>query len=211
MFRGIIGHTGLACVAICALAPVAAAQTAQPGAGQGPLVLERVESGFMIAPDVKATDIDGEFGALAGAYGGWVIEKTLLVGAGGYWLANGSDDLEMAYGGLVVEWLARTDRSIGFGARGLIGGGQATLSDTRTIAARFGGRNGRNPASEARDIRFRFEETFLVFEPQLNVLLNLTKHIRVNVGAGYRVTGYTRGAGDRLNGPSGSIAVQFGG
>jgi hypothetical protein len=33
-----------------------------------------------------------------------VTHGAFLVGAGGYWLANGSDGREMPSGGLVLEW-----------------------------------------------------------------------------------------------------------
>ena len=103
----------------------AAAQVAQ-----GPMTVERVRSGFLVAPDFKATEVDHRTSEVAGAYAGWITDNTLLVGGGGYWLANGSRDREMAYGGLVVGWLAGTDRRFGFGAKALVCGGQATLSST---------------------------------------------------------------------------------
>ena len=67
---------------------------AQPSpAPAGSLQIEKIESGFVIAPDAKFTEIDGRFATLAGAYGGWLTDRTLLVGAGAYWLANRYDDL----------------------------------------------------------------------------------------------------------------------
>jgi hypothetical protein len=157
-----------------------------------------------------------------------VNEGTLLVGGGGYWLANRSDDFEMAYGGLVVEWLARTDHRIGFGARALIGGGTATLglshaelfgnvpvpADGRDV--RFGRgdhwrHQGSIPPPDATTRRYLVGENFFVAEPQANVLINLTGWMRINAGVGYRFTGGTSLLEGRLNDVGGTLALQFGG
>ena len=91
------------------------------------MTVERVKSGFLVAPDFKVTEFDHRVSGLAGAYTGWLYDRTFFLGGGGYWLANRSRDREMAYGGLVVGWFAGADRRIGFGAKGLIGGGRARL------------------------------------------------------------------------------------
>jgi hypothetical protein len=92
-----------AVIGIALLAPPLAAagqQTAPASDTQGPMIVERVEEhGFSIAPDFKVTNVDKSTAWLAGAYGGWVFSRTLLVGGGGYWLANQSSAFEMAYGG----------------------------------------------------------------------------------------------------------------
>jgi len=56
---------------------VAAAQTTQ-----GPLVLERSHNPFVVAPDYKITDIDGDTGQMAGAYAGKLLGDILFVGGG---------------------------------------------------------------------------------------------------------------------------------
>ena len=49
----------------------AAAQAQTPGGpSSGPLVLERIESHFVVAPEYKFTDIDGRTGQLAGVSAG---------------------------------------------------------------------------------------------------------------------------------------------
>src|SRR5436190_126376 len=97
---------------------------------QGPMTLERVHSGWAITPDFKVTDFDGATKSLAGAYGGWVYDNTLLIGAGGYWMTNGSRDRDLQYGGAVVEWLQHADRALGFSVRGLVGWGTSELPGT---------------------------------------------------------------------------------
>ena len=58
-----------------------------------------------------------------------MTDRTWLVGAAGYCLANYDDDLKMAYGGMLVEYLARSHERIGFGVRGLVGYVEATRTD----------------------------------------------------------------------------------
>ena len=198
----------LIAAALLALPATVAAQTASPGAG--PLVIERLENHFVVAPDFKITDIDGDAGQLAGGYGGWLAEDTLLVGGAAYWLVNGPDDSEMVYGGLLVGWNTPAKRRIQFGARGLVGFGTATLGTDITHFARFGSRRGAaNVRPEATTVRVRGEDDFFVFEPQFTLVTKLTNHIGVTWGAGYRLTGFTDFADDRLGGVTGSIALQW--
>ena len=93
------------------LAPLSAAAQSRAAATpptQGPMIVETIHSGFLAAPDVKVTEVDHKTSELVGGYAGWVTDDTFLVGGGGYWLANArGNDREMAYGGLVVQWLAR--------------------------------------------------------------------------------------------------------
>src|SRR5262245_27582050 len=126
---------------LVALAPVgASAQDAadqrpagQGPSSQGPMIVERVHSGFLGAPDFKVTELDGSTSGLAGGYAGWISDDTWFVGGAGYWLPNDDRDREMAYGGLVVQLLSGVNRRIGYTVKGLIGGGEATLSQTRSL------------------------------------------------------------------------------
>jgi len=190
--------------------PAAAAAQGPPRPAAGPLVVERVENRFVVAPDFKITEIDGDTGQLAGGYGGWVAEDTLLVGGAAYWLANGPDDAEMTYGGLLVGWNTPADRRIQFGARGLVGVGRATLGTDVTRFARFGSRRGApGMPVPSTTVRVRGRDDFFLFEPQLTLATKLTDHLGVTLGAGYRLTGYTEFAADRLRGLTGSIALQW--
>lgn len=200
----------------------ASAQTPTPAPAPAPastMIVEKIESGWLVSPEVRVADLDGRAGTLAGGYVGRVTDWTLVFGAGGYWLTNRHDDFKMAYGGAVVEWLARSDRTIGFGVRTLVGGGTATLPvalgdivqiDPRRQQAnargvRFGG-TAINPAT-----RVAVRDDFLVLEPQLNLLWNLTTRYRMSFGVGYRVIGSAPWLGDQLEGVSGSVAFRIGG
>lgn len=86
-----------------------------------------VDNGFLISPEIKLTDVNGDFGVLGGAYGGWVLNRQFLIGGGVYTLANGSGDAGMTYGGGVVEYFVNSDSLVNVSVRGLVGGGSATL------------------------------------------------------------------------------------
>jgi hypothetical protein len=205
---------------------------AQPNAAaptSGPLVLERIHDPWVVAPDFKVSDVDGRTGELAGAYGGKMLDNTLLIGGAGYWLANTARDFKMAYGGVLVGWQSPEFKRIRFGGRGLAGIGSATLG--------FSGVPGRNvpvnPLAGRGDIRFGVSDPrlpapapapsrtlppvrvvgrddFFVFEPQANVSARITKLIGVSCGVGYRETAGADFLRDRVNGATASLAVQFG-
>jgi hypothetical protein len=191
--------------------PLTAAAQGAARPGSGPLVLERLENHFIVAPDFKVTEIDGDTGQLAGAYAGWLGEDTLLVGGAAYWLANGPDDAELTYGGLLIGWSTPAEHRIQFGARGLVGIGRATLGTDVTRFARFGSRRGTAPGAppQTTTVRVRGRDDFFVFEPQFTLVTKLSDHLGITWGAGYRLTGYTEFADDRLRGVTGSIALQW--
>ena len=142
-----------------------------------------------------------------------MTDDRLLFGAGAYWLTNGNSGFEMTYGGLVVEWFTKLKGPVNFSARGLIGGGSATLATdigTIEVPGIRGGRSGR-PNIRTIDVgRVRFRDTFVVAEPQANALFRVTDWFRISLGAGYRVTGATDVLGDRLRGFTGTVGFQFG-
>jgi hypothetical protein len=193
-----------------------------PANAQGPMIVERVHNGFAVAPDFKVSRFDQSDARLAGGYAGWVLNDALLVGGGGYWLTNNSRAHKMAYGGAVIGWLANTDSPIGFGVRGLLGAGQATLAasvsgvpvpvafDRRRDGRDFPGIDfSRRPGSGDRQVIF--DQRFLIFEPQADLFVRIARSVRLDAGVGYRVIGGAEGVQNRLRGVTGTIGVQFGG
>src|SRR5258705_2487012 len=73
---------------VAMLAASAAYGQTTPAPTTGPLVLERIHDGWVLAPDFKVTDFDNRTGELAGAYGGRLFDGTLLIGGAGYWLTH---------------------------------------------------------------------------------------------------------------------------
>ena len=97
---------------------------------------------------------------------------------------------------------------IRFGGRGLVGFGTATLRTGVTLGRDFGPRD-RVRSLPGRTVRFLARDDFFVFEPQLNATVRVIPHVGVEVGGGYRVSGATDALENRLNGASGSVAVQL--
>jgi len=201
---------------------VPAMALAQTTPAQRPLVVERVRNPFVVAPDYKVTDLDGEFGQLAGVYAGKSLEGTLFFGGAGYWLVNGSGGDELAYGGFLAGWSMPVGSRIRFGARSLVGIGRATLGpdldELRRLDARRGFDDGRNVTRfgtggrggiRPTAIRIRARDDFFVLEPQANVLTRVTDHVGLQWAGGYRFTGLTDILEDRVNGPIGSVALQL--
>jgi len=218
-------RTHIFAATIVLIAATASAQqapaTPAPAVPQ-PLVVETIHKGWLFSPDVRATDLDIETGALAGGYVGRIYDNSWIVGGGGYVLTNQDDDFNLWYAGPVVEYLVRADRRIGFGVRSLVGFGSATMPlpiseviDPRVLASSHRTRNRRGTgggiASYPADAMVVVDDSFFVAEPQLNVMWNLSRGQRIVFGVGYRVTGDAPWLGDRLNGVSGSIAFQIGG
>ena len=145
---------------------------------------------------------------MAGASAGFVIDDHFFVGGGAYVLATERRGREMAYGGLVLQWLGGGSDRFGWSAKALLGGGYAeTPSEVHILVY------------PPRDEFLRFRQTFFVAEPEVDALVRLTKHLRLAVGAGYRFTGSGRRHDDffdgaprtSLDGAVGSVGLQIGG
>ena len=72
---------------------------------------------------MKFTEVNHEFATLVGAYGGYVFGGEVMFGGGGYWQANSTNGLRIAYGGPVVEWRALRGKTISLNLHALVGGG----------------------------------------------------------------------------------------
>ena len=205
-----------AALALCLLPVAASAQTgaaldlsAADQPSQGPMIVERVHNGFLVVPEFKFTEVDRRSAGLAGAYAGVVIDEHFFVGGGGYVLTAEGRGRDLAYGGLVLQWLWAGNDVVGFSAKTLLGAGSTESSGTFQILER-----GR-PISQP----FRSRQGFLVAEPEVDLLIHFTDHVGLAIGAGYRfITGsdrydrYDLGTPDsRLSGAVGSIGLRIGG
>jgi hypothetical protein len=168
-----------------------------------------VHNGFLVAPDYKYTEIDHKSSSLAGGYAGVVLDEHFFIGGGAYVLASERRGRDLAYGGLLLQWLGGGTDVFGFGAKMLLGGGSTESSGTVQVLDR--GRLIVEP--------FRSRQNFLVAEPELDARVRIASHLRLAVGAGYRFTGNARGRRDagfdipanRLSGAVGSVSLQIGG
>ncbi len=178
--------------------------------------LEKIQSGFVVAPDFKFSEMDGESANLLGGYAGWLTDRKLFIGAGAYWLTNGSAGSELSYGGALVEWFPRRSEKFNLSFRGLVGAGTGTLGvDIGEVPeapegwfVRRGGRGGR--FSHRFPSTVLVHEGFFVAEPQANASFTFTNWLRLGVGAGYRLIGGASGLESRFRGPTASVSLQFG-
>jgi hypothetical protein len=157
-----------------------------PSADQAPQTLIGPDgflrhSGWYIAPSFGATGINGHAGYLTGLRGAWVVNRTFgvgLAGTGFGWDVYRSDSLtsperRMAggYGGLLLQYNLADDRLVHGFVDTTIGGGAACY-DIRDA----------NRSDSCQSAR-----AFFAFEPSANVEINVTRFMRVAVGAGYRL------------------------
>jgi hypothetical protein len=201
-------------VSLCLVGLPRGAAAQQASASQnagGPMTIERVENGFVIAPDFKYTEIDKSSAKLAGVSGGWVYDDTLLFGAAGYWQTNQSSGPRMSYGGAVVKWLVQNSDPVGFSLGALVGGGEARLPTTVTFSSFDHDPHpvGMPPILTTQTATINVHERFFVFEPEADVSLRLARQLRLSVGAGYRVIGGVFRDNSRLQGASGTVSLQF--
>lgn len=171
------------------------------------LLSGRVDHGGFGGPAVKFTEIANQFGVLVGGRGGWIIDHSLVLGGGGYGLANTYDfklmedgrerRLALGYGGLEIEYVSRW-RDIAHVTAGiLIGGGGASWYE------RHRGDWG------AED----YSDSFFIAEPALNLEVNIAHFFRVAIGGSYRFVGEMDLVGltdADLSGAAGSLTFKFG-
>lgn len=133
----------------------------------------------------KFTPIQGNFATLLGGYGGWFINKTLMIGGGGYGLTSqlGSttkpgQNISFGYGGIVLEYIGFSDKVFHYAVQGFVGWGGAAYYDNRPGSFTQFSRANASP--------------LMVFEPSILAELNVTNFLRLSAGGGYRiVTGST--------------------
>jgi hypothetical protein len=188
--------------------------TAAAQGSSGPMTVQRIGNSAFIAPDFKITDFNGKACGLAGAYGGYLIENTFFIGAGGYGLTDTSNQRDMWYFGLVAGVYVNRDKPVGFGFKALIGGGEATVGQQYTYL------QPPRPGVPGRPVTVTdfYHTGMFVFEPEANVVVHMGEHMKLTGGVGYRLTGdpyygyygYYGYTDSRLNGVTGTISLQIG-
>jgi hypothetical protein len=209
------GRAGwIAVVALLAGPGLARAQSAPAPPPSGEMIVETMQSGFVLAPDFRFTEVDDDFGGLAGVRAGWLTDDRLFIGGAGYWLTNGDPGRKMAYGGLAVEWSLARSRRVGVSFGALVGGGTSTLTVETTGFPRgrfHEGRHGWFPdPGEPQTFLVGVGEGYFVAEPRATASLMLTRWLRVGAGVSYRLIAGAGDFNDRLGGVAGTVSVQLG-
>ncbi len=180
------------------------------------LISGKVQSGGFGAPVVKFSTVKNNFAIFVGGYGGWLINHTLLIGAGGYGLVNKikgpqsalyfynyvSDvRIEFGYGGLILEYIGLPNNLIHYSVSVLVGGGEVSYAPINW------------------DIFYddnydsKENSTVFVFEPGVNAELNITSFFRINAGVSYRLVSGADLVGlknNDLSGPAANLVFKFG-
>ena len=168
------------------------------------LISGKPRIGGFIAPVLSLSSIADQGAVLVGLRGGIIINRSFVLGLAGYGLANDVDvswydyrHLDFGYGGLFLEYVNRPHKLVHLSVHSLIGGG------------------GLRYREEWYDNWFedRYEDAVFVFEPGLDIILNITKHIRMGIGGSYRmVRDVDLGSLDNndISGPSASLIFKFG-
>ncbi|MDR1989208.1 MAG: hypothetical protein LBQ09_03145 [Acidobacteriaceae bacterium] len=190
--------------AVTGLAPVTAFAQ-QPSGG---LQITQIKDGWLVAPDVRFTSVDHRSATLLGGYGGYEIDRTLLIGGAAYWLVNRQNDFNMQYGGVLARWTIGGYHAVSVSPGILLGGGDAML--TRPYADVYGppttDRRGR-PLPQPSVVLVR--DGFTMAEPQVNALIHLAPRVSIDAGVGYRFIGTSYLLRNTLEGVSGSLALRF--
>jgi len=138
-------------------------------------------------PELKVTQINGEWGLAVGGRGGWIISSSLSLGGGGYGIVtkhlvdydytqdpNAEIRLNVGWGGAFIEYINSSNKMIHFTANTLIGAGGASyfIHDNND---RWDDEHDLNQNS-----------SFFVIEPGITADINLFQFFRISVGASYR-------------------------
>jgi hypothetical protein len=174
----LVSATALAQTAPSASVVPAAAPTATAGQSEpetliaGPSSGSTRISGWFLAPTFGTTVVGDRMSYVPGLRGGVYVNKRFALGLTAQGMASSDtkiDDGEVrnfgSYGGLLLQYVWRSDQLIHGTVESTIGNGRWCASGSNACASK----------------------QFLVFEPAANLEINVSKHVRIASGVGYRV------------------------
>ena len=152
-----------------------------------------IEHGGYGGPIIKISPIRGKIGVLTGAKAGWIIDHRFVLGIAGYGLTTQNIEadektesgkpkyVQMGYGGFDFEYIFKPYKLIHLSGNALIGGGGIGYSLKRCDYQD-------NEEFEMEEEKLEYDALF-VFEPGINVELNIVSFMRIQVGGSYRFIG----------------------
>lgn len=132
-------------------------------------------------PSLKLSSVDGDPAMFVGARGGWVIDHTVVLGLAGYLSAN-NIRARQAFGG--------AHAAVNFDYWGVFGEYIIATNDVVHLTldlfggagrARYEARSGTDPEAIPDE-----HTSVFVGEASVNSELNITRHLRLTLGGGYR-------------------------
>jgi len=155
--------------------------------------------GGFLGPVMKFSEINDQFAALVGGRAGFIINRALLIGIEGYGLVNEIEVstprnrlLDFGYGGLFFGYVNRSQKLVHLSIHSLVG---------------VGGLHYRP------DYYYDWVDAIFVFEPGVDLMLNVTKRFRIGLGGTYRFVSdvdLDRLSNSDIGGPSASLVFKFG-
>jgi len=162
----------------------------------------------------------------AGGQLGCIINHNLVVGIAGYSLAGKisgigitmKDSLKYKffYGGILLKYILNPHSLLHFSVHSLIGAGIFKYENTYLNSHEYSHRppRGRHHVSSSNEPDYgRYKDVFYVFEPGVDLMLNLHKNLRVGVGITYRYIkdfDYNELVDSNLNGFTTQALIQIG-
>ncbi len=143
-----------------------------------------LRSGGFGAPVIKVGSINGETSVMFGGRGGWVINRTLVIGGGGYGFtdmmyhrssSSADTGISFGYGGLELEYLVGATNVVHGSFLLLIGGGGFAVTRRMGMS---------DPWDD--DYSTLYSQACFVLEPAVNVEVNILSWLRLAAGVGYR-------------------------
>jgi len=214
-----VGVSGIARAAEEAAAPapatVAAPSAPTPAADAEPQTLaakasanrRTLLSGWFVAPTFATTSFGGKISASPGMRGGIYLDRQFAIGMTGSAILNDDTTLKEnevrnvgGYGGLLLQYVLRSTDVVHASVESTVGAGR-WCTEVRDTDDDDGGKEG------------CVGRNFFVFEPAVNVEVNVAKHVRLTAGGGYRFAVAGNGAGPssgQMDGFVGRAGVLFG-
>jgi hypothetical protein len=165
-------------------------QTVSGGLRSGPTRI----SGWFVAPTFTTSSFDGSLAYSPGIRGGIYLNRRIAVGVAANAVANDDSyyrDTPLrnvgSYGGLLLQYVVQSNRLLHATVESTLGSGRWCVE----ISEERDGCMGRN---------------FLVFEPVANLELNVSRHVRLATGVGYRFAVAGSGPGPDSDGMSSLVA-----
>ena len=180
-----------------------------------------IDHGGYGALSTRLTSVQGTDAAIVGAYGGWLIDHTLMLGLGGFGLTtdvrtrpaaqerynpNGEPlYVQFGYGGFMLEYIIAPNDLLHITLQALAGGGTVSYREHWT-----------NDNDYRRDDSQRYggHDALFVIEPAAHAEVNVTEWFRISAGASYRyVSGIDELRGvdnDDFRGLAGNLTFKFG-
>lgn len=171
------------CTVVNSQAHTEAADSATTNPVQTLIPSGEFESGGFGALVVKAGPFSSTTGLAVGGRGGWVLNRTFVIGGGGYGFTDGihfnkstpDTSIAFGYGGLEFEYLINSNNLIHASVLTLIGAGGFSVLH-RDYMGDFENRS-----------NHLYSAACFVFEPAVNAEINILTWLRLQVGIGYRL------------------------